>query len=132
MFQPLRVIIRHYYVKEWQLNTLNCHLCERDLFLTTLSATLLHLYYYMKISLTLLNVSKLYILSFIRMLIGHPYRCTEWSVFKQHALSILYHHSWLSWTQKDHVWYCQINLLHSGLKAYEGVSTHAGYNHNSD
>ena len=77
MFQPLRVIIRHYYVKEWQLNTLNCHFCERDLFLTTLSTTLLQLYYYMKINLTLLSLSKLYILSFIRMLIGHPYRYTE-------------------------------------------------------
>jgi hypothetical protein len=41
MFQPLRAIIRHYYVKKWQLNTLNCHFYERDLFLTTLSTTLL-------------------------------------------------------------------------------------------
>jgi len=73
MFQTLRVLIRHYYVKKWQLNTLNCHFGERDLFLITLSTTLLQLYYYMKISLTLLRSSKLYILSFIRMLIGHPY-----------------------------------------------------------
>lgn len=119
MFQTLRVIIRHYYVKEWQLNTLNCHLCERDLFLTTLSTTLLQLYYYMKISLTLLSLSKLYILSFIRMLIEHPYKYTEWSVFKRHALSILHHHSWLSWTQKDHICYCLINLLHSGLEGLQ-------------
>jgi len=63
-----------------------------------------------------MSLSKLYILSFIRMLIGHPYRCTEWSVFKQHALSILDHCSWLSWTQKDHIWYCLINLRQNGLE----------------
>jgi len=80
MFQPLRVLIRHYYVKKWQLNTLNCHFCEKNLFLTTLSTTLLWSYYYMKINLTFLSSSKLYILLFIRMLIGHPYSYTERSV----------------------------------------------------
>ena len=119
MYQSLRVIIRHYYVKEWQLNTLNCHFCERYLFLSTLSTTLLQLYCCMKISLTRLNLSKPYILSFISMLIWHPYRYTELNVFKKLSPSIVHYHSCLSWTQKDHVLYCLINLLHSDLEGLQ-------------